>query len=113
MVVAALRPVLTFEPIGHLGKQHDAADAQIPGASHLVHQTLQAPALGPGHGANGLVAGPLVHEQGINEIAGTELVLPHQGPQGRRSPQTTRAVGELHRRGPAGRILSAGFLIGP
>ena len=96
MLVEALGPVLRFEAVGHLGEQHHAADAQLPGATHLLHQPLQAPAHGPWHGPDRLVAGALMHKERIDEVGGAELVLPHHRPQGRGAAQPAGAVGELH-----------------
>ena len=97
--------VFGFEPIGHLGEEHHAANAQAPGATHLLHEPFQAPALGAGHGTNRLIGRALVHKQGVDEIGGAELVLPNHGPQGWRAPQPAGAVGELHGGLNAGRIL--------
>ena len=96
VLVEALGPILALEAIGHLGEEHHAADAQIPGATHLIHQPFEAPAAGTRHGADRFDAGALVHKEGIDEVGGGELVFPHQGPQGRRAPQPAGTVGELH-----------------
>ena len=108
-LVEAFSAVFCLEAVGHLREQHHAADAQIPGAANLLHQTLEAPALAAGHGTDRLVRGALVHEQWIDEIGRAEGGFAHHRPQGRRAAQAAGTVGELHQwRGAsrrAGRIL--------
>ena len=108
-LVEALGAVFGFQSVRHLREQHHAADAQIPGAAYFLHQPLEAPALATGHGADGLVASPLVHEQRVDEVGRAKGGLTHHRPQSRRTAETTGAVGELHqgrrRVGKQGRIL--------
>ena len=99
--VEALGAVLTFEAVGHLGKQHHTADPQVPGAAHLVPQGIQTPALAAGHGGNGFVPGPLVNEEGVDQIRGLQRSLAHHGPQGGRAPQTAGAVQQVQHTGAA------------
>ena len=75
--VKALGAVFRFEPVGHLGEKHHAADAEGPGPAHFLHQALQTPTLATGHGPNGLVGDPLMDKEGVDEISGSELVLAH------------------------------------
>ena len=69
--VEAFGAVFGFKAIGHLGKQHNAADAQVPSAAHLLHQAFEAPAHSSWHGTNGLVGGAFVHEERINKVGST------------------------------------------
>ncbi len=95
--VEALRTVFGLQAIGHLREEDDATDPQVPGATDFLHESIQAPALTAGHRPDGLVAGPLMDKEGIDEVRGTQGGLPHHRPQGRGTAQAAGTVGELHR----------------
>ena len=81
VLVEALGAVFGFEFLRHLGEEHHAADAEIPGPLHFAGELVKAPAIGTRHGTDRLHICTLMHKEGIDEIGRRQPRLPDHGTQ--------------------------------